>query len=153
MIHGRYEPALPGSKSPPAPRLFAGIRPGRTGGFTSVDSLVDTGADLTTIGPADALRIWGATYLAWDNGADPSRAAMTGIGGELSVVERSVTLLLGEPPDDDEVLSARITLRIAAWPVPPLAMTLPSLLGRDVLQQLVLTMDITNDSLTFTLPS
>ena len=102
-----------------------------------VDFLVDTGADVTTIHPSDALTIWGAELRAWDFDADETRRVSHGVGGAAISVVRPVRLTFASTSASGTEVSFAANVEVAKpdrgvgrasgnW-------DLPSVLGRDVL--------------------
>ena len=90
-------------------------------GIFKVQFLVDTGADRTVIGPLDARRLsrhFGANVLMFPRG--PSS---TGVGGQMDTYVASAVITF-----DTDVVPLSLTI---LDPTSPL--TIPSLLGRDIL--------------------
>ena len=99
--------------------------------------MIDTGAEITTLGPRDSLTLLGRSYLTIDFSSIPGTREMIGIGQGSSRSFVTPTELTFFADDGSEI---RITLGIAITePVPPDPgahgnWQMPSLLGRDVLQ-------------------
>ena len=103
----------------------------------SVNFLIDTGCDQSTLHPFDAYRLWGHDFLWWDFEGYPLSKTTTGVGGVAGSVERDVRLSFTAEDDRVESLSLACRIEVAQpddrsdprfsnW-------NLPSLLGRDVL--------------------
>ncbi|MFQ6026748.1 MAG: retroviral-like aspartic protease family protein [Dehalococcoidia bacterium] len=89
----------------------------------SVEFLIDTGADRTTLSPVDARRI------GLDVTPLPQGLPSTGVGGRASTGNIDSVLTL-------DSFSASLTLTIIETPLP-----IPSLLGRDILSRFALFLD------------
>ena len=122
-------------RATPAPYVDVGLGPG--GRPQTVPFLIDTGADITTLGPRDALTLLGRAYLSMDFEPGRGRLEMIGVGREIA---RAVVTSAEATFYDDEGSEIRVTLPLAfAEPIPPDPgphgnWQMPSLLGRDVLQ-------------------
>jgi hypothetical protein len=111
--------------------------------------LIDTGADFTTIHPNDVDRVWPG-YRAHDFENDPLAVRLRGVGGIARFVRREITMRF----TDDAM--GTIEGLIPAWIAAPTETNLyevPSLLGRDLIGQLVLVVNEAADAVTLELPS
>ena len=97
--------------------------------------LIDTGADITTLGPEDALAILGWSYLEMDFTDPTTRLDLTGVGSAGATIRDALLTLITETQEQIEM---PVILAIAEPdPRVPAAhgnWLMPSLLGRDVLQ-------------------
>ncbi len=115
-----------------APRPFLAIGVGEPPEMATVDFLIDTGADLTTICPADAVRIWGARYLAIDFEQDDTSEPVRGIGGsQLLIIRRKTRLTLF--PSTERVRELHLERELSILPPNSPSWINQSLLGRDLL--------------------
>lgn len=106
--------------------------------MATVDFLIDTGADLTTICPADAVRVWGAQYLAINFEQDETNEPIQGIGGsQLLTVRRMTRLTLF--PSTARVRELHLEHEVSILPPDSPSWIDQSLLGRDVLGMFELT--------------
>jgi hypothetical protein len=100
--------------------------------------LVDTGAETTLLGPQDAFRLDTASGIRLN--AQPSGAAVGGIGGDMPVRRIEATLYLG-----GNVLHpfpAQAPLAVCEyWSIPASHRHYPSILGRDVLRRYALVVE------------
>lgn len=106
--------------------------------MATVDFLIDTGADLTTICPADAVRVWGARYLAIDFEQDETNEPIQGIGGsQLLTIRRMTRLTLF--PSTAQVRELHLEHEVSILPPDSPSWIDQLLLGRDVLGMFDLT--------------
>lgn len=107
---------------------------------TNVSFLIDTGADQTTLMPADSARM-GLDYTL----LQPSREHMTGLGGivDNGYIEQAVVVFQGL-----ENLLFCYDLDVAIMPQDDYLADVPSLLGRDVLKHWVMSYAPPTDELT-----
>lgn len=103
-----------------------------------VEFLIDTGADSTTLHPADAIRVW-PPYLAHNFRSDPRGAS--------SYVQREAQLDFND--DTRGPIGGEFTINIAESRGDNAVF--PSLLGRDVLQFFRLTVSNRDNSVTLDL--
>ena len=111
-----------------------------------VEFLIDTGADSTTLHPADAIRVW-PPYLAHNFRSDPRLTKIGGIGGASSYVQREAQLDFND--DTRGPIGGEFTINIAESRGDNAVF--PSLLGRDVLQFFRLTVSNRDNSVTLDL--
>jgi Retroviral aspartyl protease len=144
VIHGYFAVRSPG---PPAPHVAATIRRAPAAEFAEIDFLIDTGADFTTVHPADAFRLWPG-YFTHDFARDPTVREMHGIGGPARFIPLQAELQFID--DEMGAVAAPMTVWVAA-PDEQGLWNLPSLLGRDIIQQFTLTVDARKDAIHLTL--
>lgn len=106
--------------------------------------LIDTGADITSLGPSDAFEAYGDEYLDIDFETHPGRTEMSGVGkGPVAAVMEWMYLTLFDSAGAYLTIQAPILIfepsprypgRHGNW-------RMPSLLGRDVLQHFRLLVD------------
>ena len=105
------------------------------GDSASIGMLIDTGSDITTLGPEDALAILGWSYLETDF-TDPATCLdLTGVGSAGATIRDALVVFTDEA---QQQLVVPVALAIAE-PDPRVPgahgnWLMPSLLGRDVLQ-------------------
>lgn len=146
MIRGRFG-RIGGPDAPLAPLLTAELRLDGQPEFAQIEFLVDTGADQTTIHPADARRLWGG-YSQHDFESDATVQVMRGIGGTARFITRRVSVVFFE--EDGEAVSGDFNLNIAESREDN--RDLPSLLGRDILRHVRLIVDEPGDLIALQLP-
>jgi hypothetical protein len=135
----------------PAPVVGAAVRLNGLTGFRGVEFLVDTGASNTILHPRDAIMVWDG-YLNHDFIVDPSLDHSGGVGGLAQHITREATIVFLR--DDGLVDQLVIPVSIARLVRPdpltgqPGNLSLPSLLGRDVLRYYELR--VTNSDVTLT---
>ena len=103
----------------------------------SIPMLVDTGADMTALGPRDALALLGRAYLNMDFDHGPGAITVRGFGeGDGSALVSPMELWLR----DEEGIDFSIDLNVAICKPSPATpghhgnWMMPSLLGRDILE-------------------
>ena len=108
---------------------------------TNVSFLIDTGADQTTLMPADGARM-DLNYKL----LQPSREHMTGIGGTVDngCIEKAVVVFRGL-----EDLLYCYDLEVAIMPQDEYLADVPSLLGRDILNHWMMSYAPPTNKLTF----
>lgn len=109
----------------------------------NISFCVDTGADASLLLPSDGVR------LGLDYGALSGNQESVGVGGICQNFTEGALIAFTEPGRYLYVYA--LTLRIC--PPGPNIMDLPSLLGRDILNQWRMRYDATRDQLTFTVLS
>lgn len=115
---------------PPRPFLEVGV--GRPPSDARVRFLVDTGANTTTICPADALRIWGESYLRPEFFTDSSVERVEGVGRtRLQVARRRATLTFY--PSDERAGDVSVEMDVLVLSQDSPEWLNRSLLGRDLL--------------------
>ncbi len=112
--------------------------------WTNLSFLVDTGADVSALMPADALKI-GLDYQALVN-----PAVVGGIGGEADCFKEAALLAFDEP-NRSLIHYYSITIMIPEFL--PALMKTPSILGRDVLDRWRMSYDPGKSGLKFTVRS
>ena len=146
-----YFHAQAATDGPPAPYVNVDVGPAPEP--WSIAFLIDTGAEITTLGPRDSLTLLGRSYLTIDFSSIPGTREMIGIGQGSSRSFITPTELTFFADDGSQI---RITLGIAITePVPPDPgaqgnWRMPSLLGRDVLQHFDLSLSYHPPSVTLT---
>ncbi len=131
--------------SPPAPYVRAAVSLERLGVMGLVEFLVDTGADRTVLHSKDisVLRI------------DLSKLdvktlqRLDGVGGGAHYYKEPATLYFMEDGEGAFIQSWSLEILLAMTPMNPKGgPTIPSLLGRDILNNFVVRLDPLNDDLT-----
>ena len=133
MILGRLDPKAGAAAWP---RVTASVRLQNSDDFVGLDFLIDTGADMTTIMPADALRLW-PDYLTHNWVTDPLATPIGGIGGQVLVTPLATQIAFDE--DFGGTTSANRNLSVVQWD--PSMLMFPSLLGRDIMSAFHLRID------------
>ena len=129
--HGQYQhPAAPLA-------AYVNVVVGENDPPRSVDFMIDTGADFTTLAPRDTLRLLGRAYGNIDFGDPASSVESIGVGHAGARLIR-ISTQLQFTDDAGGHLTIEIPVAVAE-PVPPQPgehgnWLMPSLLGRDVLQ-------------------
>lgn len=135
--HGRVSPK-------PTVRALVSLPPGR---LVEVMFLIDTGADCTMLNPRDTAKVLApGSELDWDN--DPSLRSVRGVtAGGRRVITRNGTIVFA----DDQVgpVGQRDVRFFLAEPATDAG--LPSLLGRDVLEDFRLTVSTRESRVTLEL--
>ena len=133
MLHGRF------GATTNSPYFEARISIPKLNVSGHVSFLLDTGADTTTLMPADGVRLG----LPWDDLSKGNPMPATGIGGqtEVFVAPASVTFRT-----EDELYGYSVPVCIV--PKAPDRMHMPSLLGRDIVNQWRLAYDNPGNVLT-----
>ena len=128
---------------PPSPSVTAVVEIPKMGVSQSVKFLVDTGASRTVLHPRDILRL-GIDFVTY--AADACPIAFSGVGGKASYTVEDAILYFENSKTD---------LRALIGPLDPsqfdfaLNEHVPSLLGRDFLNQGRLIVDYENNELSF----
>ena len=102
----------------------------------TVRFLIDTGADVTVLSPADSLRVLRDDTFAIDFTRDPRRLQIQGIGGGAQYVVRDAVLTLYSTEGERHSLAMPILIAEPAPPrlAEPSPPQPPSVLGRDFLR-------------------
>jgi hypothetical protein len=137
LIRGRFQRRGPFSDIARVPYVGAAVSVDGALGRHEIRFLIDTGADRTTIGIRDAIRIWPA-YRDHDFDADPTIRTLGGPGGTLRGVLRRVTAHFTD--EDESTVQVDIDA-LFIEPKPDDLFLVPTLLGRDVLQRTRFIMD------------
>lgn len=99
--------------------------------------LIDTGAEVTVLGPDATLRVLGPAALDIDFARDPRSLRLLGIGGGAHHIARDAELILHS--SEGERYSVEMPILLAEPHLPgrsdPRAPQPPSLLGRDFLRR------------------
>ena len=103
----------------------------------TVRFLIDTGADVSILGPDDSLAVLGSAAFAIDFAGDPRSLRLMGIGGGAHHVVRDAVLMLYSTEGERHSLAMPILI---AEPAPPRLAEPgppqpPSVLGRDFLRR------------------
>lgn len=129
----RVHPPHPAVRPTPAAYVAANVE--IDGKLASIKLLIDTGSDITTLGPEDALAILGWSYLEIDFTDPATRLDLTGVGSAGATIRDALVIFTDEA---QQRIVVPVTLAIAEPdPRVPAAhgnWLMPSLLGRDVLQ-------------------
>lgn len=130
---------------PPSPSITAVVEFPKLGVWASVEFLVDTGASRTVLHPSDVLRL-GIDIVTYAADPPPCTSTATGVGGKASYGVEDAILHFSDS-------NANLTALIG--PLDPcqfdfaLKKHVPSLLGRDFLNQGRLIVDYENNQLSF----
>lgn len=136
MIRGRFVTQLGGVKRPIVNATL--VFPGPQHPLFFVQFLVDTGADVTVLGTAEAAKLQTTCNIAL--ASLPKGNPSAGVGGTMETrVISSATLGLGFK--STPTLMPQLTIAEPTPQAPPI----PSLLGRDILGQFVLFVDEANN--------
>ncbi|HLH23534.1 MAG TPA: hypothetical protein VK066_13515 [Chloroflexota bacterium] len=131
MIRGYFE-GPPGRRRP---FVTARLELATRGPVGEVEFLIDTGAESTILGPVDAL------WLRIDTRLLPTGPRTVGIGGRIATTRLEARLRLGDRPISTvlRLLAPRSRRQQQAL------LSLPSLLGRDVLRHFALVVEERTD--------
>lgn len=133
ILHGEYQQRFPGQP----PGAYLGGHVVLDDEQIEVEFLIDTGADITVLSAEDATKVFGSeAYRRLGDLFPDNRISVTGIGvGD--AVELPLTLVFRAPDDRPFVFRERIL--VTATPPELLAtVSIPSLLGRDILNRFIL---------------
>ena len=132
---------------------YISVRFGPSTSDPSIDFLIDTGADWTTLSPRDALSLLGRSYLDIDFDRSAGRIDLIGIGdGTGSAIVSPMELWFLDTDGDDH----RITMMVAICKPSPATpgrhgnWMMPSLLGRDILKWFDLALSYNPPTVTLT---
>ena len=119
----------------PIPAAYVDADVAIDGNSASIGMLIDTGSDITTLGPEDALAILGWSYLEIDFTDPTTHLDLTGVGSAGATIRDALVVFTDEA---QQQLVVPVILAIAE-PDPRVPgahgnWLMPSLLGRDVLQ-------------------
>ena len=139
QINGRFRE----QDCPPSPSITAFVEIPNLGAWASVEFLVDTGATRTVVHPGDVLK-FGIDIVTYAVDACPR--TFSGVGGDASFGVEDAIL---------HFKNAKTNLRVFIGPLDPcqfdfaLNKNVPSLLGRDFLNQGRLIVDYENNEVSF----
>ena len=140
-IRGYFNP----SYQEPAPYVRASVYLPRLGVGNRVDFLLDTGADATTLHPRDAGRLGVYAYML-----GPTSVSARGIGGPVQYAPEYAFVSFYDSAIGDW-RDFRTQVYIASPDNQDEAGSLPSLLGRDILNRCRYTLDAAENSVTLEL--
>ena len=132
ILHGEYQQQFPAQ--PPGPYLRGYVI--FDDRQREIEFLIDTGADTTVLSPEDAADLFGdEVYRRLSDLFPDNRISVTGVGvGD--AVELPLTLVFRVP--DDRPLVFRERVLVTAPPESLATVSIPSLLGRDILNRFIL---------------